>query len=325
MLGASMLWGSRALAEQPPPGVWTNVAEGFGRSARGGAGGAVYHVTSLADAGPGSLREGAEGPETLTIVFDVSGEIRLTEHLAVGPHKTINGRGADVTISGRGFILRHSDVVIRNLAFRDFHGDEPEDIEDGILLNGANNVWIDHCDFADAGDKAIGAPASTRVTISWNHFVDQTQVVQIGSFGTAEESAKARFTLHHNFFDRTGYRQPRISYGRAHAFNNYLTNWTVHGMSSIRSAELASEANIFEAGSDKDAIVFDAPEDTDKDPSPGFVRSSSDLLLNGARARQNKPGKVFDPDAYYESHVSAASPDLAREIERWAGRLDEPA
>ena len=59
-------------------------AEGFGRFARGGRGGDVYHVVNLADDGPGSMREGirsATGPRT--IVFDVSGTIELKSRLAV--------------------------------------------------------------------------------------------------------------------------------------------------------------------------------------------------------------------------------------------------
>src|SRR4030043_481737 len=59
-------------------------AEGFGRFAKGGRGGDVYHVTTLEDEGIGSLRHGivsADGPRT--IVFDISRTIQLKSKLQI--------------------------------------------------------------------------------------------------------------------------------------------------------------------------------------------------------------------------------------------------
>ena len=46
-------------------------AEGYGRFAKGGRGGDVYHVTHIEDAGPGSFRDGIDSATApRTIVFE---------------------------------------------------------------------------------------------------------------------------------------------------------------------------------------------------------------------------------------------------------------
>src|SRR6478736_3563007 len=99
-------------------------AEGFGRFARGGRGGDVYHVTTLSDDGPGSLREGvrsANGPRT--IVFDLSGTIELKSRLLIEKSfLTIAGQtapGDGICLKDQSFMIKKaSHIVVRFLRVR---------------------------------------------------------------------------------------------------------------------------------------------------------------------------------------------------------------
>lgn len=297
--------------------------EGFGRATTGGAGGATYWVTQLGDRGPGSLRAGAERTDATVVRFRVSGTIRLESHLMVGPNKTIEGQGARVTISRRGFVLEEPNVIVRNLTFANI-GDlrVEDDEEDAILIRGAHDVWIDHCTMMRAGDKLIGVPAGNDITVSRNHFLDQRQVLQVGTVSTAEASRGTRVTVHHNYFDGTADRHPHVSYGKIHAYNNYVRDWGVKGMSALRGAQLFSDSNIFAAGTNRKAITFDAVIAADKDDFEGFVRSRGDLALNRAVIQQNRPQRVFDPSRYYEADVQRATRALADTVRSAAGVQD---
>ena len=72
-------------------------AEGFGAYARGGRSGRVYHVTTLKDGGPGSLRAAVEADGPRIVVFDVSGTIQLA--------KTLDIRNPFITIAGHGIYM----------------------------------------------------------------------------------------------------------------------------------------------------------------------------------------------------------------------------
>jgi len=68
-------------------------ADGFGKQAIGGRNGSVYHVTTLNDSGPGSFRDAVSKPRR-TVVFDVSGVIRIKNRISVAPFITVAGQTA---------------------------------------------------------------------------------------------------------------------------------------------------------------------------------------------------------------------------------------
>ncbi|MEZ4904093.1 MAG: hypothetical protein R2822_21265 [Spirosomataceae bacterium] len=122
-------------------------AEGGGAYTFGGRGGKVYVVTSLADNGPGTLREACEQGGARTIVFNVAGIIRLKTPLIIrAPYITIAGQtapGDGVCVAGESVWINTHDVVIRYMRFRrgeTFVGRR----DDSIGGNPIGNILIDH-------------------------------------------------------------------------------------------------------------------------------------------------------------------------------------
>ncbi len=295
--------------------------QGFGERTTGGRGGEAYWVTTLADAGPGSLRAGAEAAPPRWIRFRVSGDVRLASPIRVASDKTIDGRGARIGITGHGLTIDgQSNVILENLALHD--GGDAGGAEDDALhiVDRAHDVWVDHCSFSHWGDGLIDVTReSTDITVSWCRFTHHDKVMLIGASPDQPGDAVIRVTLHHNHFEGTEERHPRLRFGKVHAYNNYYDAWGSYGAASSMRGELLSQANVFRATWHSAAIVTHAGQD----PEEGYVRSVDDLALGGARIVEREPERVFDPAAYYTSaRVDVADERLRAKVAREAGRRE---
>lgn len=178
--------------------------------------------------------------------------------IRVGSNTTIVGLGKDAVILGGWLDLRGTssvnatNIIIRNITFEDtydcFPAWAPTDgtlgawnaLYDSISLRYTNHVWIDHNTFLDRTTLDSLAPQyfgvlfqqhdgllditneSDLVTVSWNRFEDHDKVMLIsGSDSNTTDRGKLRITLHHNLFQNTGQRTPRVRFGKVHIYNNY--------------------------------------------------------------------------------------------------------
>ncbi len=202
-------------------------AQGFGARASGGRGGDVYHVSTLADAGPGSLRfgvESASGPRT--IVFDVSGAIALASPLRIErSNLTIAGQTAPpggITLRDEGIVLRGAhDIVLRYLRVRrgDLHVREagrPKNSAglDDISIAGSKDVIVDHVSLSWSCDEVFGIVRNQNVTVQWSLIAEPLGDPALHPYGDNHayglNISASSLSLHHNLIARYVMRGPQF-------------------------------------------------------------------------------------------------------------------
>ena len=197
--------------------------EGFGAGSLGGwqEGHTVVWVTSLADSGPGTLREALQsGGAPRVVRFAVDGAIPLETPLLLPSNLTLDGRGRDVTLRGKGLVLGGSDhVVLVNFALEDIGPDSEDGVQIGHPDDPAEHIVLDHLRFEQHGDggdskrvdEAISVVFGARhITIAWCRFVNWEKVMLFGNGDAAPAlDAQMRVTVHHNWAHATGRRHPQ--------------------------------------------------------------------------------------------------------------------
>ncbi len=165
---------------------------------------------------------------------------------------TVEGIGNDAVFNGFGLVMKNcSNVEVRNIGFMNCNSSEGDDCG---LQQGNDHVWVHNCDFfygdagSDAdqvkGDGALDTKTSTYVTHSYNHFWDNGKC---NLQGMKSESTENYITYHHNWYDHSDSRHPRIRTCSVHIYNNYFDGNAKYGVGVTLGASAFVDSNYFRA------------------------------------------------------------------------------
>ncbi|RZC64244.1 hypothetical protein C5167_007932 [Papaver somniferum] len=318
---------------------------GFGRHTRGGKRGKFYVVTDpsdndLVNPKPGTLRYGVIQTQPLWIIFARSMVIRLSEELMIASDKTIDGRGANVHITGgAGLTMQFvRNVIIHGLHIHDIHpgsgglirdsldhyGFRTASDGDGISIFGSSHIWIDHNSMSNCKDGIVDAiMGSTAITISNNHMTDHNEVMLFGASDGYSNDTIMQVTIAFNHFGRgLVQRMPRCRFGFFHVLNNDYTHWLMYAIGGSRNPTIISQGNRFIAPPDTNAKevthrVF-ATEDVWKQWT---WRSQNDLMMNGAFFVES--GDITPSLPYSKQDMISSKPGtFVTRLTRFAGAIN---
>ncbi|MET1076201.1 MAG: right-handed parallel beta-helix repeat-containing protein [Umezawaea sp.] len=235
----AMVVAGTAVAAQPAVAAPFDLA-GWATQGGGTTGGGSASPVTVSDAT--AFTNAAKS--TSASVIRVSGTINLSSMTKVASNKTIIGVGSNAQITGSGLnVANASNVIIRNISFHDWD-------DDAINVQYSTRVWLDHNSFANGYDGALDIKrASDYVTVSWNKFSshDKTMLLGHDDGNGSEDTGKLRVTYHHNWFNGTNQRHPRVRFGNpVHVYNNYYGGVTSYGVASTKDAGVLVEGNYFE-------------------------------------------------------------------------------
>ncbi|GIE36719.1 hypothetical protein Ait01nite_097640 [Actinoplanes italicus] len=281
----------------PPPGgcAVSGTATGFASGTTGGAGGPTVQVDTAAEL---LSSIAASGPLTICVVGTITLPAGMYD---VTSNKSIVGVGATAGITGGGFNIglpvsavttppanAVNNVIIQNLSFR---GASDDSINVQMF---SHHVWIDHNDLAQGYDGLIDIKrGSTSVTVSWNHTHHHTKNMLLGHDDSngAQDTGRLRVTYHHNWFDRTPQRNPRVRFGDpVHVYNNYYVYNTDTGVACQNNAGCVVEGNYFED-------VEEPVTNTYAGPAGRCVARNN--VFAGESGAPDCSGTVQEPSAFY--------------------------
>lgn len=232
-------------------------ARGAGARVTGGRGGRVLRVTTLADSGPGSLREALEASGPRIITFAVSGTIELRSTLRPGSGDfTIAGQtaprgGVTLTSQRRTLLLDDADnFIIRYIRVRPVYTSvgRNENGADAVELLGATNYILDHVSVSWGNDEVLSSRGMAFGGTFQRILFAEGKTGSL--FGDSNDPSLSRdLSFHHNAFYNITHRHPNIhADGRVDHYNNVIFNWRFRWSVVLGRLQLNHVANHYSRG-----------------------------------------------------------------------------
>jgi pectate lyase len=273
----------------------------------GGAGGRVVTATTAAQ-----FIDYISRDEPL--VVQVGGTITLPTGTSDGMHqvasdKTVIGLGSDARLTGGGLNIGAAvddkvtspppnavhNVIVRNLAI----DGATDDLINVQMFS--HHIWIDHNDLSNGDDGAVDIKrGSDFITVSWNRFHDHDKTLLLGhdDDNAAQDRGRLRVTYHHNDFDGSDQRNPRVRFAEpVHVYNNYYRD-NSYGVASTMNAGVVLEGNYF--------FSVNNPARVDFSGDLGRLVERDNILVDCNHAIEIR-GSVTEPRGYYSYTLHRAA------------------
>ena len=183
--------------------------------------------------------------------YMLGGDLVIENNNNASSYITFEGVGNDAVANGWGLRIKSgSNIEVRNLGFMNCDSSEGDDVG---LQQDNDHIWVHNCDLfygnagSDAdqikGDGSMDCKKSTYITFSYNHFWDNGKCNLLGlSEGT---TTGLYITYHHNWYDHSDSRHPRVRYYSAHVYNNYFDGNAKYGTGSTLGSSVFVEGNYY--------------------------------------------------------------------------------
>lgn len=194
------------------------------------------------------------------------------------------------------FCVRANNIIIRNINFQQ---PKANNGADAVSMQECDGVWVDHCTFTSLNQTKDYEDGSTdvthgskNVTVSWCRYIKTQKSCLVGHSNSQSSDTQISVTFHHNWFDQSSSRHPRVRFGKAHVYNNLYDGCTTYGAGSAYGAMVLVEYNYFNGVQlPTDICTYPAKESGESNLQgsvAGYLYPTENIYVN-------RPEKAKDP------------------------------